>query len=62
MQEFESNLGSRIGKDSVRIYCMQFRSILVLSGNVQLRGTPLVRVKSLLLKEYLGIHVINVGY
>lgn len=47
LQEFESNLGSRIDRDNVRIYCMQFRSTLVLGENVQLKGTPLVRVKSL---------------
>ena len=42
LQDFESSLGSRIEKDSVRIiYCMQFRSELVLGGNVQLKGTLL---------------------
>ena len=40
MQEFEANFGIIIGEDSMRIYCMQFRSILVLGGNVQLKGTP----------------------
>ena len=47
MQEFEANFGIIIGEDSMRIYCMQFRSILVFGWECAIKGNPLVRVKSL---------------